>query len=361
MTSRYGSGHAGPRFGRLQAWYLVGAVTMVLSACSEPVPELPATMDSLAFDTLFSIGAPSGEAWASFEGIWDIQVDAEGRMAVLDVGGPAIHVFDTEGVRIGSLDDIGLDEGQLDGPSAIAWSETGELLVWDPGASWVSRFLVGPGGVQFADRWRAFAFGETGFCASGDRTYLSYWQDGSIIHEVGPQGIAGSFGPAPEVPGAEALGPDLLDIATEELTPSALVCTPDGIVDVGFVQSIVRLHDWGGAEIWGRDLDDLRPIRVYSDDGIGLGRAFDSSQGSHLLRSAVSWGSGFVLVQHDVRRQEIPGPGEIEVLESRLLSLVDGSEIGRSRTMPRVLAAQGRRLFLVSDAPHPVVTVVAVR
>jgi len=336
------------------------AAGLALGACADATPELPGSLQALAFDTIFSIGVASGQPWEVFEGLWDLEADPDGRLALLDLGGPVIHIFDAEGTHLGSIDENGLEEGQLDGPAAIAWSEPGELLVWDPGSSWVSHFSVRASTIDFVARWRAFAFGDTGFCAVEDRAYLSYWQDGNVVHEVGPEGIGRSFGPAPAVAGAERLGPDLLEIAVEELTPSALVCTSEGVVDIGFVQSTSRMHDWGGTELWSRPFDDFRPVTVYSDDGIGLGRAFDA-QGSHLLRSVVPWGASMVLVQHELRTREIPEEGAVEVFESRLLRLVDGEEVDRSRGIPLVLAAEGSRLYLVQDAPFPTVTVVEVR
>lgn len=331
-----------------------------LTACGDAAPDLPASLDALAFDTVFTIGAASGEPWQSFDGIWDIEVDAEGRLAVLDLGGPVIHIYDDAGSHIGSIDETGLEEGELDGPSAIAWRAAGELLVWDPGSSWVSRFAVDDSGVSFVERWRAFAFGETGFCAAGERTYLSYWQDGDVVHEVGPDGITASFGTAPDVAGGESLGAELLEIAVEELTPSALLCTTRGVLDIGFVQSTIRLHDLEGTELWSRPFDDFRPIMAYSDDGIGLGRAFDP-QGSQLLRAVVPWGADLVLVQHELRAREFPEEGEIEVYESRLVRLSDGVEVDRTRAIPRVLGAAGGRLFLIDDGSVATVTAVEVR
>jgi hypothetical protein len=224
----------------------------------------------------------------------------------------------------------------------------------------VSRFSVRDSGVQFADRWRAFAFGETGFCANQGRTYLSYFQDGQIIHELGPEGPVRSFGAAPGVVGVETLGPELQEIAIEELTPSALLCTPRGVLDVSFIQSQIRLHDWDGELIWGRELEDFTPIEVYTPDGMGLGRGFDQRDGSHLLRSVVPWGDGVALVQHELRTQEIPEEGEVEVIESRLIRLDDGAELARTRAFPLMLTAQGQRLYQVEDAPFPHVTVLEV-
>jgi hypothetical protein len=334
-----------------------------VAGCADTAPDLPTTLDGLAFDTVFEIGRASGASFESFKGIWDVELDADGRLALLDLGGPSAHVYDAEGVHLASVEESGLEEGQIDGPTGVAWSAVGQLEVWDPGASWISTFRTSGRDLDFVERRRAFAFGETGFCAANGRAFVSYYgfQDGNVVHEIGREGPVHSFGPAPEVAGADGLGPELQEIATEELTPSALHCSPLGVLDVGFVQSIVRLHDYDGAELWRRTFDDFRPIVVYSDDGVGMGRAFDEGQGSHLLRSVVAWGADHALVQHELRKREIPEEGEPEVIETRLLRLADGVEVARTRALPLVMAAQGRRLALVRPGDVARVTVVEVR
>jgi hypothetical protein len=91
---------------------------------------------------------------------------------------------------------------------------------------------------------------------------------------------------------------------------------------------------------------------------MGLGRRFDETEGSHLLRSVVPWGGSLALVQHELRTQEIPDEGEIEVFESRLIRLEDGVETARTRSLRLVLSAEGTRLYLVVRDPAPRVIVV---
>jgi hypothetical protein len=338
---------------------LVAAGVALFVGCGEErrLSEPPPSLRALALDTLFQVGAADGEAWQVFGGIWDVEAAPDGHFAVLDLEAPAVHVFDADGEHVGSVTASGLDAGALDRPSGIAWSADRELLVWDPGSSWISRFSVRDSGVEFVDRFLAFAFGETGFCSAQGRTYLSYLQDGQVVHEIGPEGPARSFGPAPHVMGVETLGVELQEIAIEELTPSGLLCTTRGVLDVSFVQSSIRLHDWDGALHWGRELADFHPIVVYTPDGMGLGRQFDETSGSHLLRSVVSWGNDMALVQHELRTQEIPAEGEVERFESRLIRLADGVEVDRTLDLPLVLAAQGTRLYEVRKSPFPHVIV----
>jgi hypothetical protein len=126
---------------------------------------------------------------------------------------------------------------------------------------------------------------------------------------------------------------------------------------VSFVQSLIRLHDSDGTLVWGRELADFVPVVVYTDDGMGLGRRFDQTNGSHLFRSVVPMGDGMALVQHEIRTQEVPEEGEVEVVESRLIRLEDGAEVDRSRALPLFLAGQGTRLYEVRRSPFPQVIV----
>lgn len=330
----------------------------LLAGCAEDVTPPPLSFSSLAFDTAFVLGTDASGASIAFEGVWDIEVGPSGRLAVLDIGPPAVHIYDPEGEHVASIDASGLDEGQLDRPSGIVWSRPGELRVWDPGSSWVSRFEVSANEAVFVDRYRAFAFGETGFCVRNDRAFLSYFGEGQVVHEIGETGITNSFGAAPAIDGGDSLGAELLDIATEELTPSALLCTDHGIVDVSFVQRPARLHSFDGEVQWAKDLEGVRPIAAYSDDFIGLGRAFDEGEGSHLLRALVPWGEDHILVQHELRRSEYPEPGDPELFESRIIALADGSEVDRTRDLPLLLAAGHGRLYFVEQRPVPTITVV---
>ena len=331
----------------------------MLGGCGgDRLPPPPPSFEGVVLDTLYQIGAADGEAWQAFGGIWDAEVSPSGLLAILDIETGQVHAYDGEGGYLGSIVESGLDEGALEGPAGLAWSAADELQVWDPGSSWISRFSVGASGVEFLDRRRAFAFGETGFCADGSRTYLSYWQGGQVVHEIGSEGALRSFGSAPLIPGVEALGPELQEIATEELSPSGLICTPLGVLDVSFFGSPVRLSGPDGDLLWQRDFDDFNPLVVYTPDGMGLGRRFNATSGTHLLRSVVRWGEDMALVQHELQTQEFPEEGEMEVIESRLIRLVDGAEVDRTRALPLTFATWGPRLYLVGERPFPRIVVV---
>jgi hypothetical protein len=325
-----------------------------LAGCGDVTPEPPPpTLQGLALDTVYTIGAAQGQTWDAFGGIWDVAASASGHLAVLDIENSQVHVYDRNGTHVGSVTEEGLAEGALAQPAALAWRSGNELLVWDPGSSWISRFSVRRSSLRFADRWRAFAFGETGFCARGNRTYLSYWHDDLVVHEIGSEGPVRSFGPAPAIPGVETMGPELQEIAVEELSPSGLVCADDGVLDVAFFGSHLRFHYPDGMLAWSRNFADFNPLVVYTPDGMGLGRQFDATEGTHLLRSVVAWGEHHALVQHELLTDEFQDEGEPQVIESRLIRLSDGAEVDRTRDLPVVLATWGNRLFTTRHEPFP--------
>jgi len=338
---------------------LAAASFVILSGCSGDAPAPPPpTLQGLALDTLYQIGAEQGETWEAFGGIWDVEVSPTGYAAVLDIETGQAHVYDPSGAHVGSVLESGLEPGALAEPTGLAWRDGDELLVWDPGGSWISRFAVRNPGLEFADQFRAFAFGETGFCAQGERTYLSYWQDGLVVHELGPEGPVRSFGEAPEIPGMSSLGPELQEIGIEELSPSALLCSPGGVLDVAFFGSTIRFHDLDGTLRWEREFEDFNPLVVYTPDGMGLGRRFDAASGTHLLLSVVAWGDDHALVQHELRTREFPEEGEVPEIESRLIRLEDGVEVDRTRALPRILGTWGQRLYLAESDPYPRVIIV---
>jgi hypothetical protein len=338
---------------------------LLLVACGNEDTAAPSVtlpmFGGLQLDTVMQLGSAEGAEWETFGGIWDVQAAPDGHFAILDIDAPAVRVFDVDGNHVGSITAVGTEGGTLDSPAGMAWSAPGELLVWDPGNSWVHRFRVTGSGVSFVGASRAFAFGETGFCSTGGRTYLSYWSfDNLVVHEVGDEGLANSFGEAPTIAGVETLGPELQEIAIEELTPSGLLCSGNGVLDVSFFGPQIRRHDLDGTLLWSRELADFNAIEIFTPDGMGLGRGFDETEGSHLLESVTAWGDGVALVQHTMPRSEFPEPGEVEVVESRLIRLEDGEELDRTRDLPPILSAQGARLYAVEDVPYPHVIVLEV-
>lgn len=349
--------------GRRAAAALALLSAAVISGCSDDSPPaeaaggLPSSLQGIAGDTIFEIGAAQGESWQTFGGIWDVDVSPSGFVALLDIETGQVHVYDEAGGHVGSVSQKGVDPGALEAPAALAWGGAGDLLVWDPGTSNISDFNVSSAGVEFEQRWPAFAFGETGFCADGERRYMSYWQDGLVVHQIGNAGVERSFGAVPEIPGMETLGPELQEIAVEELSPSELLCTPSGVLDVAFFGSKMRLHDSAGALVWEKKFEEFNPMSVFTPDSMGLGRQFDEAEGSSLLHSVLEWGDEHAMIQHEIRTAEFVAEGEVPVVESRLVRLADGAEVDRTRELPRVLASWGRRLYIVVDDPFPKVVV----
>jgi len=338
---------------------------LLLTGCGDeevpaPMPaESPSHLQNLHFDTLAIIGDPAGDAWEAFVGIWDVTVAQDGTFAVLDSQAPAVHVYDDQGGHLTSISEDGFQLGQLSRPSGASWTPGGELHVWDPSNRRISLYSVSAVGSEFVSMRNAEAFGETGFCALGDRTYLSFLMDGRIVHEVGTGGtITHSFSEAPSITGIDAIPDGAREMALEDLTPSRLLCLNDRIVEVSYFQPRIRLHDPEGSTIWTTELDGFRPVTPISPDGMGVGFEYAAGEGSHMARSVVPWGDGTVLVQYELRA---PGPRpagqDFHGLESRLIDLATGEELDRTSDLPLFLGARGDRFIQVRQSPQPQVVV----
>ena len=351
---------------RTRGFAALAAAGLVFCACEgeAPGPEPEAAeplspLEGLRVDTVATVGAPEGQPWEAFGGIWEVAAAPDGRFAVLDIEAGAVHVYDATGAHLGSVAEAGLEPGQLRRATGLAWNPNGELLVWDPGGSWVSSFTVSPDGVSFSDRQPAYAFGETGFCALDDRIYLSYLLEDQVVHEINAEGVvARSFSQAPAVAGIETIAEDLRALAREELTPSRLLCLADRILEVSYFQSRIQLHDSEGSLVWSREVDEFSPVVAYSPDDMGVGLRYAEGSGSHLSRSVVPWGVDRALLQYELRT---PGPrpagADYESLESRLIRLDTGEEVDRTRGLPLFLAGYGDRLYQVRQLPFPQVLV----
>ncbi len=335
---------------------------LALSGCGDEQPpeqgttmraEMSATpLQAAHFEPIATISDPLG-------GIWDASVAPGGSFAVLDVQGPVIHVFGADAAPIGTIDARGSGPGQIARPSGISWADSGHLAVWDPSNDRISRFAAGAAGISFVDQRGASAFGETGFCAMGERAWISFLQDGQVVHEVGSGGgITRSSSPAPEVVGIDAISGGARDMALEDLSPSRLLCHEGVIVEVGYFQPRVRALDPDGAVLWSVEPADFTPVLPVSPDDMGVGFEYAEGTGSHLARSIVPWGSDRVLVQYEIR---LPGPRpagrDFHALESRLFDLATGAEIDRTRDLPLFLGASGDRFLQVRQNPTPEVVV----
>jgi hypothetical protein len=58
-------------------------------------------------------------------------------------------------------------------------------------------------------------------------------------------------------------------------------------------------------------------------------------------------------VQHEFRTRSSRRSATSKVIESRLIRLVEGAEVGRSHDLPLILAAYGNPLYSVRSAPYP--------
>jgi len=314
-------------------------------------------LQGVHLQALATIGAPSGLPGERFGGIWDVAMAEDGRVAVLDFSEHAVHLYDRNGALLTSLTARGRGEGELGQPTGLSWGAGDDLYIWDPGNARIAQFNASGASLTPVASRRAAAFGDTGFCTLGGRSFLSTYSEARVLHEVGTDGaIVRSFSPPPEIPGLEGVSGVARELALEELTPARLLCDPSGgqVLEMSFFQGRVQLHSAAGELLWSRALADFHPVELVNPEEMGLAYRFSEGTGSHLARSVIPWGEGRILLQYEIRSGEA---GVLTALESRLLDLSTGEELDRTRDLPLFLAASGNRLVSVGTLPFPQITI----
>lgn len=80
---------------------------------------------------LYRVGAVEGEGPEVFGQVWDVEIDARGRLYVLDRIEKEVRVFDEEGGFIRAFGREGEGPGEFQNPFGLAWDSAGDLWVVD--------------------------------------------------------------------------------------------------------------------------------------------------------------------------------------------------------------------------------------
>jgi hypothetical protein len=184
-------------------------------------------------------------------------------------------------------------------------------------------------------------------CLIGQKLFLLANVDGSLVHEVGPDGsIVRSF--AKRIEGTEftnaltALG----RIACSEAA-SVVAVAPRTLADI-------YLYSTDGSLLRTDTIPGYSQT-VYDIDGPSIRPRLPPSGFLHLT-ATLTWIRGTTLL---VQLEREPSRGG-ELLESHLLRLHDGWNEARL-DWPRVVAAKGDTLYTASAGPRPIVSVYHVR
>jgi hypothetical protein len=335
---------------------------LLFSIC--PLSTLGCTADSgtvggdplhVSFETVATIGTLDGEAHEALGRLSTAAIHKELGLFLLDPQGGAALWYDFDGRFRGAVGGRGSGPGELGTPWAISAERDGTVWILDRENSRISRFGIRENNsVEHLGSVRGF-FPDGNTCVLGGRLFVSGLRSGHTLHELTDDGIAASWGPAPAVDGIERAG-EWRYVAEPQVLQGRVHCAEDaGLVVMAFASHpLLRAFDDAGVVRWEATLADFSPMGFTLGDNGRLRGDIDPVRGAHYLRSMVPWGDGRLLLQYEIR---FPGPApegqDYHGLESRLISLRDGSELGRSHSLPWVAARNGESVITITNVPYP--------
>jgi hypothetical protein len=287
----------------------------------------------------------------TFGRISDLIADQSGHIYVLDRYLKKVDRFDASGVHLATVGKEGEGPGEFSYPSALAlWGEA-DLYVYDRSNLRLSRFATEDDALTLVEEARV-PFSAGAICTLGDRIFAMGLLEGYVVHELSSEGeVVASFG--------QAEGDDA--VVQEYVSAGRLLCdeATATILAVPLTSPQVRAFAPSGELRWGVELTDYHKTAYERGDGDFIRPRRDASRKAHVAVGVVAVGPGVALVQ--MRLSSLEPTGLDYDLDSRFLSLADGTEIGRRPDLPRVAYVRDSVAYASVEDPYPRVLVMDMR
>ena len=274
--------------------------------------------------------------------------DARHRLVLVAPGATDIQAFGRKGEG----------PGEFVEPSQLLISERGSIEVLDNGMRRLSELRSSSEGLQLIDT-RRFSVSASGvgilpqpMCRMTSR-YIALGYDAVAakpLHEINPDAShRRSFG-LPFVRGSNRLN--------DAVTQGRLLCLPD----LGMVVLVTMLGDLIGYAVdgtisWRRRIEGFRPIEITAHRySVGFNYVPEPDGVTTRLGSLNRLSDSLALLQFRVMRASLATgryTWELLGIDSRIVSLITGAEVGRQADLPIVLAVHRGRVVVTSDDPEP--------
>lgn len=287
----------------------------------------------------------------TFGRISDLIADGSGHIYVLDRYLGKVDRFDASGVHLATVGKEGEGPGEFSYPSAVAlWGEA-DLYVYDRSNLRLSRFATEGDALTLVKEVPApFSVGD--ICTLGDRIFAMGLFEGYVVHELSPEGeVVASFG--------QAEGEDA--VIQEYAYAGQLLCdeATATILAVPLTFPQVRAFAPSGELRWGVELTDYHKTVYERGSGDFMRPRRDASRKAHVAVGVVGVGPGVALVQ--MRLSSLEPTGLDYDLDSRFLSLADGTEIGRRPDLPWIPYVRDSIACAIVEDPYRRVLVMDMR
>lgn len=331
-------------------------LALILSGCLSQGNDQSATSSLMAWsvDTIAAIGVAEGDTTQEFGMLIAAEISSGGDVILLDLRRPGVFWFDSTG-QFKAVTAAGRGPGEVNQPRAIAANSAGAVLVLDPGNGRLS-YLRESGGRVVPDSSINMPYITTSLCESEGRVYASFTRDGMVAHILGSDANnLQSFGPEPVVPLPETLGTFAV-AARRQIVEPILFCDSqlNQVVLAGRSHHLVRAYDSLGEIAWSTQLDNIHSVAFAMDDAGTVEGVIDPVNGVSFVRSIVAWDPQHLLIQYERRFPGEPPEGqEFHEVDSRLLDLATGAEVGRSNRLPVIAAMRGDLFVVIENYPYP--------
>lgn len=335
---------------------------LMLAACDPGFVE-DGVADADLAETV-SIGVIDGDEAQIFGRIADVRAATDGSFFVLDEQAATLSWFDLQGRYRGGIRSRGSGPGELSGPRAFDVSSTGTLVVVDPRNARYSFYGFDSEGVRYDGSIPTLSVQGPGrhTCSVGDRLYIRGDLDGHLIHEFNRNGdVLRSFERS-EPASRDEFGPTATMVAAQR-NSGRLGCFEDPplVVSLSMYLPYVRAYTLEGEFVWETEIADFRPMRFIAIPEGGVRFENDPDGGSHLGQVVTRWSGQTLLVQHSVLWPEGVGLEDQDrdffALESRELSLLTGSEVGKTDDLPLLVDERDGLFYSFENLPYPRVRV----
>ena len=279
-----------------------------------------------------------------FGSIGDAKLTAEGQIAILDLSGQEVRIFDSEGRYSGRFGGIGDGPEELRRAASIEELADGRLLV-----TMRSRMKAFE---SIGGTWRVSATFDLGLplsvansCLTGrDRVFLSSLTptEEHVIREVAVgEGVIARFGPGYQDPNR----------STEaQLSRGLIGCLPDeaGVLFGFQLFPVVRLFNVSGSLLWTTVLEDHSVMRITERRGTSV-VTFSASQPFDALRAVHAVPSGRLIILQYAHVTQDDSPNR---LRTYLVDAATGRGAAIGAPIPRIVSVH-KRGFLAVDPSGP--------
>jgi len=324
---------------RLPRLFPVAALSLVVVTTGFSMAALRLNLEK----KIVTLGGPGADTAQRFGSIQDVDVDEGGNIYILDSELNQIRLFNSDGKLLSQVGRPGRAPGELAVPMSMEIDKGGNAHVFDAMNQRISTFARNAKGLTFKTALDLKISGSD-MCQLGNRYYVVGLRGDKLVHEFSSDGKhVQSFG--------EAIGGSH-PVVRDAMSRGHILCLPRErqIVVASSTAPDVRAYTISGTLLWTMQLSRYRQVMttIVSPKSVSFSKP---PGGNHVTLAAVAASPNVLVVQLGLLSSEPDNRDGFVRIETRMLSVDSGKEIGEQRSLPRLAKMRGSHV-LTFDAGH---------